>query len=598
MFSALNSEKSDNSGFPKRFQIALKKLKQNSNIVVTKSDKTNQVVILDKASYNGKLSELLNDVDTYEKLQSDPLSNKASNFNTKLKRILKNPELIKQFKTINPSLPYMYGLPKTHKEGCPLRPIISNINAPTYKLSKWLAKHLSPAVGRISAAHIKNTQDFVDRLDHLQLPDGRLVSLDVNSLFTKVPVDEAISLPRRVIPNLNLDLPIAANKFVDLVELCLSDNVFQVNNEFYRQKFGLSMGNSLSPILACLFMEYFETELLPRIAPPNFIWFRYIDDVFSVWPDNLDFDHFFSNLNNLHASIKFKYEWEEDNKLPFLDVLINKDYHDVKLSVYRKRTHSNAYIHYFSCHDITVKKSVISTLFLRAYRICHPSYLDEEIVKIKSIFSELYYPDWFITSAHFAARKTYYCNKPACPNDFSKCITLPFNDKLNKLKHTFQEAGIKLAFKYNNSISQMMISRKPKEQQDKGVYVIPCKDCENVYVGETGRNLDKRMYEHKRDIRVGNESSGVFCHVRDFNHSIDFQGSKLVFKSKNYVKRRIVESSLITSIPNFNLSEGQYSFNGVICKQINKIVKLPSPHQVVNHDPPGISPRRGVGQVT
>ena len=141
----------------------------------------------------------------------------------------------------------------------------------------------------------------------------------------------------------------------------------------------------------------------------------------------------------------------------------------------------------------------------------------------------------------------------------------------------------------------MMISRKPKEQQDKGVYVIPCKDCDNVYVGETGRNLDKRMYEHKRDIRVGNESSGVFCHVRDYNHSIDFQGSKLVFKSKNYIKRRIVESSLITSIPNFNLSEGQYSFNSVIRKQINKIVKLPSPHQV---DPPGISPSRGVGQVT
>ena len=111
----------------------------------------------------------------------------------------------------------------------------------------------------------------------------------------------------------------------------------------------------------------------------------------------------------------------------------------------------------------------------------------------------------------------------------------------------------------------MMNSRKPKKQQDKGAYVIPCKDCENVYVGETGRNLDKRMYEHKRDIRVGNESSGVFCHVRDSNHSIDFQGSKFIFKSKNYVKRRIVESSLITSIPNFNLSEGQYSFNRVIC---------------------------------
>ena len=132
---------------------------------------------------------------------------------------------------------------------------------------------------------------------------------------------------------------------------------------------------------------------------------KYIDDVFSVWPDNIDFDNFFSNLNNLHASIKFKYEWEEDNKLPFLDVLINKDYHSVKLSVYRKRTHSNAYIHYFSCHDITVKKSVISTLFLTAYRICHPSYLDEEIVKIQTIFFRTILPRLVYNLSSFCSEK-------------------------------------------------------------------------------------------------------------------------------------------------------------------------------------------------
>ena len=56
-----------------------------------------------------------------------------------------------------------------------------------------------------------------------------------------------------------------------------------------------------------------------------------------------------------------------------------------------------------------------------------------------------------------------------------------------------------------------------------------------------------------------------------------------------------IESSLITSTANFNLSEGQYSLTSVIHKGISKIVRLPSPHQ---EDPPGISPSRGVGQVT
>ena len=82
------------------------------------------------------------------------------------------------------------------------------------------------------------------------------------------------------------------------------------------------------------------------------------------------------------------------------------------------------------------------------------------------------------------------------------------------------------------------------------------------------------------------KKSGVFGHIERLNHSIDFQGSKLVFKSNNYIKRRIVESSLIEPIPNFNLSEGQYSFNSLICKQVNKIVKLPSQHPSDRPPPP------------
>ena len=49
--------------------------------------------------------------------------------------------------------PQLYGLPEVHKEGVPLRPIVSIIGSPTYKLVKELAGILSPLAGCRNSAY-------------------------------------------------------------------------------------------------------------------------------------------------------------------------------------------------------------------------------------------------------------------------------------------------------------------------------------------------------------------------------------------------------------------------------------------------------------
>jgi len=53
------------------------------------------------------------------------------------------------------------------------------------------------------------------------------------------------------------------------------------------------------------------------------------------------------------GSIKFTFELEKDNALPFLDMLIVRqlDGH-VKLQVFRKKTHTDQYLHFTSHHPI------------------------------------------------------------------------------------------------------------------------------------------------------------------------------------------------------------------------------------------------------
>ena len=137
------------------------------------------------------------------------------------------------------------------------------------------------------------------------------------------------------------------------------------------------MGIPLNPVIANLYMEYFETEIIRPIKPKGMIWMRYVDDILTFWnPVWGDFNIFLNKLNNLVPSINFKVEWEANNKIPFLDVLIIRDPSGYKFTVYRKPTFSISYIHFFGYHDTSVKISIASNLFLHALRICSPTYLD------------------------------------------------------------------------------------------------------------------------------------------------------------------------------------------------------------------------------
>ena len=179
---------------------------------------------------------------------------------------------------------------------------------------------------------------------------------------------------------------------INLMKFCLTNNFFVFGDRYYKQIFGASMGNNLSPVVSCLYMEFFESQLVPYIPIPIRLWARYVDDIFVLFPSDHDPNDFLASLNLIYNSIKFTVEEESEQKLPFLDILVHRTESNFQYSVYRKPTNKNALLHYFSFHDIKIKKSVLSGSCLRAFRVCSPVHLNAEIQFLHTIFHNLGYP--------------------------------------------------------------------------------------------------------------------------------------------------------------------------------------------------------------
>ena len=74
------------------------------------------------------------------------------------------------------------------------------------------------------------------------------------------------------------------------------------------------------------------------------------------------------------------------------------------------------------------------------------------------------------------------------------------------------------------------------------VYEISCKNCPSKYIGETGRLLDARLKEHRKDVREQKELSHIAMHVSNYGHTFDFDNAAVLHVDSNYSKRKTLES--------------------------------------------------------
>ena len=104
------------------------------------------------------------------------------------------------------------------------------------------------------------------------------------------------------------------------------------------------MPNINSPIVANLYMKFFEHNALSTATQPLRMWLRCVDDTFVIQKEDQK-QNFLEDINSVDLTTRFTVEDKEDGATPLLDT-IGKQEADGRLSItlYRKPTHIYQYV--------------------------------------------------------------------------------------------------------------------------------------------------------------------------------------------------------------------------------------------------------------
>ena len=565
----------------------LKTLGNNNSLIICPPDKGRGVVLLNKCDYIAKVTELLSDKSKFKQLPyNDPFretikqEDSINRFLSKLKdtNIITAQQYDSLFAT-GSSPGILYGLPKVHKPGIPIRPILAAYNTATYKLAKYLLPLLEPITR--NQYTLKNSYAFYHDITSRNIGGNSfMVSYDITSLYTNIPVIETIEIIcNKFFQNSTLYHGYNRAQFKQLLLLTVNNTQFIFNEILYKQIDGLSMGNPAAPHLANIFLCHLEEQFMqqcPSDIKPLF-YRRYLDDTIAVFNNEQCADKFFNFINNFHSNIQFTIEKEQCNKLPFLDVHITRQNDGYfTTSVYRKPTFTGLTTSFFSFIPLMYKINVIRILIYRAYHLSS-SYVSfsTELKNLEQILTRNGFPLHLIQK--YIRKFLHSVMQPSAPNfNVPKKIvylSLPYlgppSHKMaknikNALSHYYSYIDFKFTFRNNFQIKSFFRYKDkiPTDLQSNIIYKYKCETCNSFYIGSsikqakvrftqhlgtsfrTGRHLSKPMYSAPRN------------HSETSNHKISYNNFSVIDHAANTHSLRILESLyLLKHKPSLNIDK-------------------------------------------
>jgi hypothetical protein len=508
------------SNLTKNEKMALKNLKNDPQIIIKPADKGSATVIMDRQDYLTEGNRQLSNAMHYRKI-GEPVHPTIKN---KVNAILKNLTTkrtitVKQLEYLqvpeNPRPRKLYLLPKIHKDPDkwtvkdkipPGRPIVSDCSSDTYRVAEYIDHFLAPQATK-HASFVKDTPDFLKKISQLRPnPNSFLVTIDVDSLYTNIDNKEGLEAVRKIF-ELYPDRDRPDQELLDLLKLCLENNDFMFNGEWFLQIWGTAMGKKFAPNYANIVLALWESVALSKCPLKPDIFLRFLDDIFIVWSHSEEeFWQFFQILNNHHPTIKLKATIHRES-IDFLDVTVFKGarfsaHGQLDTKVYFKPTDTHELLHKLSYHPKHTFKGILKSQIIRFHRICNN----------KSDFEYACTTLFRVLRARGYSRRLLRCIKSKTlkllqPPVFLNTASKRCGDNSCKTCHHMAETNAVM----DNKGKVFPLKDSMNCQSTDVVYLIQCSSCKMMYVGETGQTLHERFRKHRSDIKCS-KSTPVGIH--------------------------------------------------------------------------------------
>ena len=503
----------------------IKELRQN--VALLSPDKGNGIVVMDKEDYKNSLEELFADRSKFRILDEDPTNKRFTSIQTFLRSLKKRGEISEEeFKSMfpeNAKIGRAHGTAKVHKEFerlPPLRPIVDTIGSTHYGVGKYITKLLNPLTQ--NQYSLKDSFETADRIRN-QIPDTLyeegyvLVSFDVKSLFTNVPLKKTIDVILDRVYRQNLvATSLKKRTLKKLITDTCNKTAFLVNGKIFEQTDGVSMGASLGPVLANIIMTEMEREVVDKLMDDGTLQFyaRYVDDtLLLVKPDQVD--EVLRKFNSFHPNLEFTVDRFEDCVPHFLDLEIHRS----GITIFRKETHTGQFTNFDSFTRWAHKTAWIRSLVNRAKRLCDPRKLKPELAAIRRFAAYNGFPQWVAKrviqralqpkpetgEADERPTEEVWINLPYL-GDHGETIITKTTNRLRKLMKKEKNVVFKI-FLETTKIAFFTSNKDqvPALSRSMCVYQFTCPGCASQYIGKTTTTLFCRSGQHgwtQRDSSV------------------------------------------------------------------------------------------------
>ena len=283
------------------------------------------------------------------------------------------------------------GLAKVHKAEIPVRPVLSMPGSVYHPIAIVVTEWMKV----IPECQINtSTKKVADSLEGVKLDEDEvIVSFDVSSLYTNVPVQEAIDVCADLLYSGKHEFPpVSKDTFKELVRLCTCNVVMKTHDGFYRQTDGLAMGSPPAPLIANGWLSQYD----PQIRENAKLYDRYMDDILRSIK-RTEVRQKLAEINSYHPYLKFTIEEEnEQSAVPFRDMLIYRVDSLLYSTWFNKSTDTGLVMNYHALAPRKYKQSVVAGFVYRIHRACSTwKNFHVSLEKAKCILERNQYPPDF-----------------------------------------------------------------------------------------------------------------------------------------------------------------------------------------------------------